>query len=155
VELEYDPQVVNYKNLLELFWGNHDYTAKHKRQYMSAIFYYNENQKSDAEASLKAIEAKERRPVATLILPAERFYEAENYHQKYLLRRHPSLVNSLGLNDKQLITSHVAAKLNGFVGGYGSVEQFNAEAKSLGLSNEQTEYIRNAMKSGPTAACSR
>ena len=48
-----------------------------------------------------------------------------SYHQKYLLRNAPSLLNSLGLSNPALITSYVACRLNGYVGGYGSEDQFD------------------------------
>ena len=77
VEIEYDPSEVSYETLLTLFWNNHDPFSPRKRQYMSAIFYHNEEQKHLAEESMKVAQSKSKRKVVTQILPAERFYDAE------------------------------------------------------------------------------
>jgi len=52
VQIDYDPKVTSYDKLLKLFWNNHDSTACHTRQYMSAIFYHNEEQKEAAKLSM-------------------------------------------------------------------------------------------------------
>jgi methionine-S-sulfoxide reductase len=91
IEITYDPKVVSYGVLLELFWHNIDPTAVNSQfadegtQYRSAIFYHNEEQKSVAEASKAALAASGRfdKPIATEIVPATVFYPAEEYHQKY------------------------------------------------------------------------
>jgi len=75
-------------------------------------------------------------------MEAEFFYNAEHYHQKYLLRGHSMLLKSLPLTDGELITSHVASKLNGYLGGYGNEEQFEKEKEEFGLGVEQLQYIK-------------
>lgn len=77
VQIDYDPKVTSYDKLLKLFWNNHDSTACHTRQYMSAIFYHNEEQKEAAEKSKEVHQKKKMRPVVTKILKAETFYDAE------------------------------------------------------------------------------
>jgi len=129
-----------------MFWSNHDSTACHSRQYMSAIFYHGEEQKELAEQSKLAHQKQKMSKVQTKILPANRFYDAENYHQKYLLRNQArGLCQSLQLSDKLLISSHVACKLNGYVAGYGSDDQFDKDVSKLGLSKDQEEYVRQAI----------
>lgn len=66
-----------------------------------------------------------------------------SYHQKYRLQSHKDLVETLGLNSELLQTSHVAAKLNGYLVGVGGVKQFLAEADSVGLNDSQKEYVRH------------
>jgi len=73
----YDPNITNYSKLLEMFWKNHDSTAKCTRQYMSAVFYHNEQQKRLAEESLNDAQKKASKPIQTQILPATTFYDAE------------------------------------------------------------------------------
>lgn len=68
------------------------------------------------------------------------------YHQKYMLRQHPLLLNSLGLNDEELKKSRVAARLNGYVGGYGSIKSFEAEVDGLKLSNQQIEMLKEIIE---------
>jgi len=153
VDLDYDPSKIDYSTLLKMFWQWHDPTVDHKRQYMSAIFYHDDAQKKLAEESLKAEQAKRKRPIATQILAHETFYEAEDYHQKYLLRSQPKLFRSLGLDGSELIKSHVAARLNGFCGGYGSVEQLEHEMPLLGVGDSITNAVRDVMAHGSNATC--
>jgi peptide-methionine (S)-S-oxide reductase len=95
VEVIYDPSEVSYETLLNVFWENHDPTTLNRQgpdvgsQYRSGIFYTNDEQKKQAEASKTALSAsgKFRRPIVTEIVPAVTFYPAEEYHQQYLAKR--------------------------------------------------------------------
>ena len=74
--------------------------------------------------------------------------------QKYLLQTHPTLVHALGLNGDGIIRSKIAARLNGYVGGYGLLDEFYKEWESFGLDdNELKEEIASLCKSGTNAAC--
>lgn len=93
VRVEFDPAVVPYDKLLEVFWSSHDPTQRNRQgpdvgdQYRSAIFYLTPAQKAAAETSKAALEKSGRfggRPIATLIEPAGKFWPAEEYHQRYL-----------------------------------------------------------------------
>jgi peptide methionine sulfoxide reductase msrA/msrB len=94
VEVRYDPRLVSYQGLLEAFWRMVDPTdaggqfADRGEQYGTAIFYHTEAQRAAAEASKAALTASGRYPgpVVTPILPASRFYVAEDYHQDYAKR---------------------------------------------------------------------
>jgi len=91
VEVDYDPDKISYKELLDVFWENHNPTTLNRQgpdvgiQYRSAIFYHNEKQKEIAENSKKSLEksGKYDSPIVTEIVPATTFYKAEEYHQKY------------------------------------------------------------------------
>ncbi|XP_068724207.1 peptide methionine sulfoxide reductase-like [Montipora capricornis] len=146
VQMEYDPNRTTYTDLLEIFWKNHDATTSHKAQYMSAIFYHDEEQKQLAEKTRDQYQKTLRRPIVTKILPAKTFYDAEDYHQKYLLRQHPTLLKSLGLNGVELVSSFVAARLNGYVGGYGSLKNFEAEVDELKISDAQADMVQKILK---------
>jgi len=95
VQVEYDPAVVAFDVLLDLFWKNHNPTTLNRQgpdvgtQYRSAIFYHDETQKAAAEGSLAALESSGKwgRPIVTEIVPAVTFYPAEDYHQQYLAKR--------------------------------------------------------------------
>ncbi|XP_067055525.1 peptide methionine sulfoxide reductase-like [Acropora muricata] len=128
-----------------MFWKNHNATANHKPQYMSAIFYHDEGQKKLAEQTRDEHQKTQRRPIATKILPAKTFYDAEDYHQKYLLRQHPTLLRSLGLNSIELMSSVVAARLNGYVGGYGSLKKFEVEVDDLQINEAQADMVRKIL----------
>lgn len=94
VEITFDPAQISYERLLDLFWECHDPTQLNRQgpdigdQYRSAIFYHSEQQRLSAEASRDRLDAsgRLRRPIVTRIVPAEAFWEAEEYHQKYHLK---------------------------------------------------------------------
>lgn len=95
VEVEFDPSVVSYDELLDVFWSNHNPTTLNRQgpdvgtQYRSVIFYYTPEQRAAAEQS-KAEQDRSgrfRRPIVTEIEPAPKFYRAEEYHQRYLQKR--------------------------------------------------------------------
>lgn len=65
-----------------------------------------------------------------------------SYHQKYRLQSHKEFTAGLGLTSDLLLTSHVAAKLNGYLVGVGGLQQFEEEAPSLGLSASQQAYVK-------------
>jgi len=95
VHVDYDPSVISYPQLLDLFWEEHDPTTPNRQgpdvgtQYRSVIFYYTPEQKAAAEASKAQLEATHRfqRPIVTEIVPAPEFYRAEEYHQRYVEKR--------------------------------------------------------------------
>ncbi len=91
VEIVYDPAKITYQKLLDVFWRNIDPTTKDRQfvdigtQYRTAIFYHDEEQKKEAEESKARLERSGRfgKPIVTEIVPAGRFYPAEEYHQDY------------------------------------------------------------------------
>ncbi len=93
VEVTFDPEVISYRDLLEIFWDNHNPMTlnyqgpDHGTQYRSAIFFHSPEQEADARASLAAAQARFPRPIVTEITPAPTFWPAEDYHQQYLEKR--------------------------------------------------------------------
>ena len=93
VEVTYDPEQVPYEQLLTIFWLEHDPTQLNRQgpdvgsQYRSVIFVHDEEQRAAAEASREAVQARFTRPVVTQIEDAPPFWEAEDYHQRYLEKR--------------------------------------------------------------------
>ncbi|MHB1701271.1 MAG: peptide-methionine (S)-S-oxide reductase MsrA [Acidobacteriaceae bacterium] len=95
VELVFDPARVEYESLLDAFFDLHDPTqVNHQgpdwgRQYRSAIFFHSPEQKVAAEKKIEElkIEGRFRKPIATEVVPAQTFWKAEEYHQKYLEKR--------------------------------------------------------------------
>jgi peptide-methionine (S)-S-oxide reductase len=91
VKIEFDPGVLSFEKLLDVFWGSHNPSTLNQQgpdfgtQYRSVIFYLNESQKNLAEASLRNLEelGQYQGSIATEITAAGKFYRAEEYHQRY------------------------------------------------------------------------
>lgn len=89
VQIEYDPTVISFEQILDLFWEAHDPTTLNRQgadvgtQYRSAIFYHNEEQRSAAEKSKSKAQEEFSDPIVTEISELEVFYPAEEYHQDY------------------------------------------------------------------------
>ncbi|XP_011642964.1 peptide methionine sulfoxide reductase isoform X2 [Pogonomyrmex barbatus] len=144
IDIEYDPELVSYSYLLSLFWNNHEYglTTKIKRQYMSLILYHDEEQKLLAEKSREQEQRKRGEVFITEIKKFTKFYPAEDYHQKYRLQSHPWLIETMGFTTPELLrTSPLAAKLNGYIAGAGTLEQFERELPNLGLNEKAVQYL--------------
>ena len=93
VRVEFDPAIVSYEQLLEVFWNIHNPTTLNRQgpdfgsQYRSAIFYHDEAQKAAAMASKEQLQNSGKRDVVTQINAASTFYMAEDYHQQYYEKR--------------------------------------------------------------------
>jgi len=91
VRIIFDPDIVSYRDLLNVFFGIHDPTTLNRQgadvgtQYRSAIFYHDEEQKKIAEEVIKDLEEQKifDRPIVTTLEEMDRFYMAEDYHQEY------------------------------------------------------------------------
>lgn len=96
VQITFNPQVITYEQLLEVFWHVHDPTTLNRQgedigtQYRSVIFYHTPAQKKIAEKSFRKTDASGlwENPVVTEIAPFTRFYRAESYHQNYFRENH-------------------------------------------------------------------
>ncbi len=92
VEIVYDPSVVSYEELLNIFWDIHDPTSLNRQgwdigtQYRSVIFYHNEEQKKTALLAKQKHEkaGTYKKPIVTEIKPVSEFFIAEEYHQRYV-----------------------------------------------------------------------
>ena len=89
VLIDYNEKEVTYEELLSAFWKKHDPTTLNRQgpdvgnQYRSAIFYYDDRQKEAAEKSLNQLQEKLSQKIVTEITKAQKFWKAEEYHQKY------------------------------------------------------------------------
>ena len=85
----FDPTVVCYGELVDAFWSIHDPTQRNRQgwdfgsQYRSAIFFHDADQQQQAIASRDKLQGNRSKPIATEIVPAPAFYDAEEYHQRY------------------------------------------------------------------------
>ena len=95
LEITFDPTRVSYQQLLDVFFSSHDPTQlnrqgpDHGEQYRSVIFYHSAEQQQAAVATVARLNAEHKfpRPIVTQIVPAQTFWVAEEYHQKYLEKR--------------------------------------------------------------------
>ena len=94
IQVVFDPAKVTYRQLLDVFWRNVDPTTRDRQfcdvghQYRTAIFFHDDEQRREAEASRDAVAKRLGQPVVTEIVPAGTFYPAEDYHQEYY-RKNP------------------------------------------------------------------
>lgn len=91
IQITYDPKVISFPELLEVFWKTHDPTtlnqqgADHGTQYRSAVFYHTDEQREQAEHYMKKLDESGafNAPIVTEITKFDKFYPAEDYHQQY------------------------------------------------------------------------
>jgi len=137
-QVDFDPLTIRYEELVELFWSVHNPTAAaYSKQYASLILAHDERQLTVAKSLRDRLEAVVRRPVLTRIEMLERFYPAEDYHQKYRLRNTPELMNEFRTmypDDAAFVASTAAARVNGYLDGSGTCGQLGREVDRLGLS---------------------
>lgn len=145
VQLDFDPSVITYEELLKVFFASHDSSySGSSRQYMSAVFYYDAAQQRAAEAAKAAEESRLGETVQTKILPAETFYPAEDYHQKYALQGDRTVMEDFRRMYPDLadvVNSTAAARANAYLSGYGDLAQLQRELNSLGLSEESKKRL--------------
>lgn len=95
VEIDFDPEKVSYQQLLDLFFELHDPTQWNRQgpdwgtQYRSVVFFHSSEQEAAAKETIARLAGEERfpRPIVTQVVPAQTFWRAEDYHQKYLEKR--------------------------------------------------------------------
>jgi peptide-methionine (S)-S-oxide reductase len=91
VQVEYDPKILSYEKLLDVFWSSHDPTQLNRQgpdvgeQYRSVIFFHDAEQEKIAQQSKESLSkfGNLGKPIVTQIKPAQEFYKAEEYHQQY------------------------------------------------------------------------
>jgi methionine-S-sulfoxide reductase len=134
-QLIFDPGVITYEEILEVFWSQHDpYRQSWSTQYQSVAFYENPTQKKALEKSLGKLQ-KGGMKVATRIEPLKAYTLAEDYHQKHSLRAFPEFLEDLrdrSAGEGWMFTRE-ATKLNGYLGNYGSCDLLEKEVRGLAL----------------------
>ncbi|ACB84325.1 Methionine sulfoxide reductase A [Natranaerobius thermophilus JW/NM-WN-LF] len=150
IEIDYVPSQITLEQLLDIFWKSHNPRVKAPtRQYMSIIFYHNEDQKYIAQKSRKTQETKLGTQIYTEINPVTKFYQAENYHQKFYLQNTPVLMNELRgyyKDFQEFVDSTATARINGYVAGFGTLTQLEREFPLFGLSQKTQEYLKAGVK---------
>lgn len=137
IQIDFDPRILSYPDLLRIFWSSHNPCARAwSVQYKSAVFFHDAEQERLARATSQAEAESRGRKITTAIVAAGRFYRAEDYHQKWELRRRREFADAYGqlFPDPDAFTNSTAvARVNGYLSGYGTLEQLRAELPKLGL----------------------
>jgi peptide-methionine (S)-S-oxide reductase len=145
IQLDYDPAKTRYQDLLTIFFDNHKPIAEPwKRQYMSAVFCHNEEQAQLIEQLKEKISRQLNLKIVTAVYPYQEFYLAEGRHQKYKLQRQPELMKELSIiypDFDDMINSTAAARINGYLHGYGNQEVLGPIMDRLHLSPAAREII--------------
>ncbi len=150
IQVDYDPKKISYEEMVNIFWDNHKPTRMvWKRQYASALFFHDEHQEKVARETRDRIESNLGEKVNTELIPFTKFYMAEMYHQKYHLQGYEELMNeyramypSLG----DIVNSTSAARVNGYIGGYGNISQLEKEFPLLGLSEDKKVLLKEIIE---------
>lgn len=146
IQIDYDPEVITYAEILDLFWAWHNPTASQwSRQYMSIAFYHDEAQKKEVSESISRLEQQLNGTVNTEVMAFSKFYLAEDYHQKYYLQNEQELAYEILAYYHEFddfVNSTAAARLNGIIGGYVDPDLLEEELATYGLSSTGLEILQ-------------
>jgi methionine-S-sulfoxide reductase len=138
IQIEFDPKKIGYADLLKIFWASHDECGRvWSNQYKAVLWTHGSSQARIARASAAAQAKARGKELTTAVVEAPRFWIAEDYHQKYNIRRHKKLVRLLigaDATEKQIRESTLIARANGWVSGHGTKAQILSECEALGVS---------------------
>lgn len=160
-QVDFDPDVISYTELVDLALASHDPTrAAHKPQYASVILAHDAeqlalaSQRADRSAAAAGVQR-----LATRIEPLKQFWLAEDYHQKYHLRHDRTLMSDFGamfgVDQEAFRESTAAARVNGYIAGYGRKSRLSSEIPFLGLSDSGRSRLVTAVdSSGDGIGCS-
>ncbi len=136
VQLHFDPAKISYEDLLALFWDGHDPTFGKGSQYRAGLYCDDENQLAAGRRTAGALQRELGESVVTEIVLGKPFYSAEDYHQKWRLRRTPAVFEALAgqyPDEETFLASTAAAKANAYVSGHGSPAQLQRDLPLLQL----------------------
>lgn len=151
IDITFDPALLSYEDLLRLFWQNHDATKDRfykERQYISLLLYRNHTQNEQAEKIKAEQEQLLGKELQTEFQPYNIFYPAEDYHQKYFLRRFKQAtktIQQLFPDEAAFIHSTIAARLNGFVRERTTLKEIKEEIHHWGLPEEQRVFLEQTL----------
>jgi len=143
-QIDFDPGVVSYEELLEIFWQSHDATRPaHKVQYASLVLAHDDEQLATARRSGERVSRLYRRTLSTRIERLGRFWLAEDYHQKWYLRNSRLMAEFRAMYPRghDFVESPAAMRANAHV--FGSpCARVERDLPLLGLSDEAANYLR-------------
>jgi peptide-methionine (S)-S-oxide reductase len=154
IEVDYDPRVLSYRDLLDVFFASHAPTHPALSvQYRSAIFHRTEEEREVAEEAIARAAATSGR-IHTALEPFSTFRSAEGYHQKYGLRRYADLTREfrrLYPLERDFVDSTAVARVNGWLSGFATAGQLERELGRTGLSAGAQAFVRSIATPDGTA----
>jgi peptide-methionine (S)-S-oxide reductase len=157
VQVEFDPTVISYAELVDLMLKLHNPAAKPSYlQYSSIILASDDEQLKIADERVKAASKRLGKTLSTRVELLVRFWPAEDYHQKYYLRQNRTLMSQfrgmLGADETALRESTAAARVNGYVSGNGTKVRLKNEIAGLGLDAPAREHLESLVGDTATGA---
>lgn len=145
IEINYNPEVISYRELLNMFWNLHNPVYETtNRQYMSIVFCHDNAQMEDAMEVKREVEAEGGQKIYTEIVHLKNFYLAEGYHQKYYLQNATKPYKEIkGMYNSfsEFVSSTLAARVNGYVAGNISLSSLKDELDLLEIPDEKYNNI--------------
>lgn len=149
LQLDFDPTVVSYERLLQVFVSAHSPFSARGRQYRSAVLFHSEAQREAADKALAELQTKSGRQVATAVEPCGHFWPAEAYHQKFLLRNNSVVMSSFAdMSLDEFVHSPAASRVNAFLGSTNpmSYEKLQKEIAGFKLTAKAKHALENAVR---------
>jgi peptide-methionine (S)-S-oxide reductase len=145
VEIDYDPRLLTYEDLVAVFLASHDpVRPAYSTQYRSAVLYRTDEERAIALGAIERAQASIGR-IHTAVEPFSAFWRAEDYHQKYRLRSHREIMTEFRTmcpTDRGFVDSTAAARVNGWLDGGGERHQVESELPRTGLSEAAQDEVR-------------
>ena len=158
IQIEFDPAVITFDELLEVFLKDHDpFGPQWSTQYKAVLWTHGDTQAKQAKAAMAALQKKAGKKPSTPVVPAPTFWIAEDYHQKYYLRSKRRLIEALlgadAKDDEKIRESTITARVNGWLVGYGTPEEIEADVKRLGITGDAKKALGKALEKRVPALC--
>jgi len=147
VEIDFDTRYVSLENMLNVFWSNHNpfnINEYKGRQYQSLVLYRGQIQQNVIQNVMNMRVEQGKGKPDTEIAPFNRFYLAEDRHQKYYLKRYPDAIDKLSIlfpSAQELTNASLAARLNGLAKGYTNLHTILDEIRTWLISEEEKDNI--------------
>jgi len=146
IQIVFDPEVISYEALIRIFWESHNPVGTaYSQQYRSIVFFHNEEQEAIALATRDALSQELGAEVKTDVRAYENLTPAEAYHQKYYLQSRRDIfdaVKALYPSFDGFVDSTTAARINGYVAGHGTQEQFEEDMALISLPEPVENQLR-------------